>query len=183
MVFVHKWVLCSSVLQLFEYRQCKTRECYYSRADKYPEGMHTAPSCKLLWCFCDYQHETLGQCLHRQCLNPLLCFEVLIPSCMCPLLGAASVVNHVALSEMDPPCRSGVSHCEYTHLNSFQKAYQPHGLQERHHGFKCFGKRLSQQKLNPETSKRPMATQSPWVAQRRLGKRHGLRQASPEQCA
>lgn len=57
--------------------------------------------------FCDYQHKTLGECLYRQYLNPLVCFEVLIPLCMYSLLGAAFVVNHLALSEKDSLCGPG----------------------------------------------------------------------------
>lgn len=57
--------------------------------------------------FCDYQHKTLGEYLYRQCLSPWVCFEVLIPLCMYSLLGAAFVVNHLALSEKDSLCGPG----------------------------------------------------------------------------
>ena len=69
--------------------------------------MRTAPSCMFVRYFCDYQRETLGECLYRQYLNPLVCFEVLISLCMYSLLGTAFVVNHLALSEMDSLCRPG----------------------------------------------------------------------------
>lgn len=139
--------------------------------------------------FCDYQPETLGECLYRGYLHPLACFEVLIPSCMYSLLGAAFVVNHLALSETDSlgrpehptagtlpsvqiagdqarssflcPVWSFLSWktCTFkckahsTHIRIHAKKGSPSWpARKTSCCFKCFGKKSSRQKPNPETN-------------------------------